>query len=107
MQRRSEIARRWIPLVAAFESSNQTYRDFAAAHGVKPGTLKWWRLELRRRGVSPAQPAPAFVEAVVEPVRVPLDTPPPIRLHFQGRPWSLEIRPETMEALVRVVEALA
>lgn len=79
---------RWRSLIAVQERSGQSAREFAAARGISPATLYWWRSRLRReRGKlvpvaiveeapqAKLEPSPHF-EVLIDDsvtVRVPLD----------------------------------
>jgi transposase-like protein len=69
---RRRRASEWAVLVQQWARSGQSAEKFAAAHGVRVGTLKWWRTQLKRgsRGRTASQPSsgPRLV-----PVRVGSD----------------------------------
>jgi transposase len=52
---RRRSAREWARLVAAWKKSGKSAADFAAARGVGPGTLTWWKWKLASRTVAPAE----------------------------------------------------
>ena len=52
---RRQSAREWARLVEAWKKSGETAADFAAAHGVKPGRLTWWKWKLTSRASAPAE----------------------------------------------------
>ncbi len=52
---RRRSAREWGRLVAAWKKSGKSAADFAAARGVKPGTLAWWKWKLTSRAAAPAE----------------------------------------------------
>ena len=73
---KSETERFYRRLVAEQERSGSTARAFAEARGIPPGTLSFWRYELKRRDqaraeAAPARPAPSFL-----PVNVVESCPP-------------------------------
>lgn len=85
---------RWARLVAEQRRSGQSVRDFAAARGVKPGTLSWWRWNLRQR-------TPAFYEVCVT------DRAAPLVLTLDRLGVRVEVGPETdLTRLREVLEAL-
>ena len=52
---RRQSAREWARLVEAWKKSGETAADFAAAHGVKPGRLTWWKWKLTARTAAPSE----------------------------------------------------
>jgi transposase len=52
---RRQSAREWAWLVEAWKKSGETAADFAAAHGVKPGRLTWWKWKLTARTAAPTE----------------------------------------------------
>lgn len=50
--------KQWTERVERWGLSGQTARDFAALEGVQPGTLNWWKAELRRA----SRASPGFIE---------------------------------------------
>jgi len=52
---RRQSGREWARLVEAWKKSGETAADFAAAHGVKPGRLTWWKWKLAARAAAPAE----------------------------------------------------
>ena len=40
--------RHWLAMIQNWERSGLAMREFCARQGVKPGTLSWWRRELKR-----------------------------------------------------------
>ncbi len=57
-------ASQWQSLIAQWQSSGMTQRAFAEAHGIKAGTLAWWKWKL---GQQVRQPSPTeFVEVIVQ-----------------------------------------
>lgn len=87
-----ELERRWRDLIARWERSDLTVRDFCADHRVSEPSFYGWRRELaardRQKG-PPAPPVPTFVPVRVVPpavievvlptgvvVRAPLGTDP-------------------------------
>ena len=69
---RRRRASEWAVLIREWARSGQPAEKFAAAHGVRASTLKWWRTQLKRgnRGRTASQPSsgPRLV-----PVRVASD----------------------------------
>lgn len=67
-ERRS--AAEWRTLVTELARSGLDVPRFAAARGVRPATLSWWKYEFRRRDERPVgspPAAPRFVEVVPRP----------------------------------------
>ena len=63
---KSETERFYRRLIAEQERSGSTARAFAEARGIPPGTLSFWRYELKRRDqaraeVALARPVPSFL----------------------------------------------
>ena len=54
--------KQWEQRVARWRRSGQTAREFSAAEGVRPSTLRWWSSALKR-----VAPGASFIE-VVTPV---------------------------------------
>lgn len=50
-----QSAREWARLVEAWKKSGEAAADFAAAHGVKPGRLTWWKWKLTARTAAPTE----------------------------------------------------
>lgn len=83
-------AHEWIARIQAWETSGQTLRAWCAEHGVKAGTLAWWKKRLVDQGIdvtaptadrADADPAtPPAPTAIEEPTaraeRRPLDSAP-------------------------------
>ena len=57
--------KQWEQRVARWRRSGQTAREFSAAEGVRPSTLRWWSSALKR-----VAPRASFIE-VVTPVAAP------------------------------------
>jgi len=47
-QKRRRSKEEWVALIAKFEASGQTTKQFAREHDLNTGTFKWWRTQLRR-----------------------------------------------------------
>jgi transposase-like protein len=67
---KSETERFYRRLVAEQERSGSTARAFAEARGIPPGTLSFWRYELKRRDqaraeAASARPVPSFLPVSV------------------------------------------
>jgi len=58
----------WRRVVASWRRSGLTAREFAAAHGLSEGTLRWWSWALRSRSAEPSAAVGPAVTMV--PVRV-------------------------------------
>jgi len=52
---RRRSAREWAQLIAAWEKSGRSAADFAAAQGVAPGRLAWWRWKLSSQSPTPTE----------------------------------------------------
>ncbi len=52
---RRRSAGEWARLVTAWKQSGKSATDFAAAHGVNPGRLTWWKWKLTSRTAAPAE----------------------------------------------------
>ena len=59
-------------LVEEWERGDDTMEAVAARHGIAAGTLKWWRVELRRRD---REGSPAAATTALVPVRVTAPLP--------------------------------
>lgn len=74
---RRRTARDWARLVAAWQKSGKSADEFAAARGIAPRTLTWWRWRLAAKPPSPS-PAPLrLVPIQIEPSPQVAPTPPP------------------------------
>lgn len=47
--RKRRSAAQWSSLVEQWSRSGESAERFAARQGVKPGTLRWWQTQLRKR----------------------------------------------------------
>jgi hypothetical protein len=69
-----------LQLVNAWKKSGQSTADFAAACGVLPGTLAWWRWKLGSRSPAPAEDL-RLVAVEIAPAEttsaIPMDTGAP------------------------------
>src|SRR5262245_53964509 len=69
LERDQSREQHWRVLVADWQSSGLTVREFCSRHDVAEPSFYYWRRELRRREAKPARsPAPAFVPVTVMPV---------------------------------------
>lgn len=117
-------ARRWAPIVRAYEASGDSVPVYARAHGLNDRTLRWWQSYFRRVGLpaqdsAPAPPAPpappvppvTFVPVEVQVPAVALSSPSPaaqpLELRLTAVNATIAVTAETDLALLRrVVEAL-
>jgi transposase len=76
---RRRTARQWARLVAAWQKSGKSADEFAAARGVAPRTLSWWRWRLACNAESSLPPPAPLrlvpIQVAPEPSPTPL-TPP-------------------------------
>ena len=75
----------WVRLVADYKASGLGLREFAKARGLHPGTLGWWRTQLKHE---PAHEVSFATVEVVRPatsrvVRVEAELPSGVRLSFE------------------------
>ena len=93
----TRASRRWRKIVAAHNASGMTIKAFAKAHRIKPGTLSWWRSELKRRDAEPE-----FTELVVAEAHTGLT------LTLDAFKAHVVVQRDTdLELLRRVLEATA
>jgi hypothetical protein len=98
----AQRAKHWGGLVAEWQRSGVSTREFCERRGVKLGTFSWWRQELARRGHG-RQPRVEMVEVgtpVVADRAVEVVLPNGIRLRV---PVGFERR--SLEELLGVVRA--
>lgn len=55
----------WVSRVAEVEAAGDL-EGVARRHGVKAGTLKWWRTQLRKRARTSARPSPRLLPVVMK-----------------------------------------
>lgn len=102
-QRRS--ASEWASIVAEWNASGQSAREFAASRGVKAATLSWWCIRLRSMPASSESPKPAtFTE-----VRVATRSPSEGRIELVARSGHVirvqgSVDPVALRALLEAVE---
>lgn len=88
---------RWSKCVERWERSGQSTREFAAAQGLNPRTLAWWRSQLKRA-------RPAFVEVSLP---VPPPAAPVLAVQLVGRGLEITVpQGADLSWLRAVVEAL-
>ncbi len=87
-QRRT--AREWARVIAAWRKSGKSADEFAAARGLSPRTLTWWRWRLATKPVSPLLPPAPLRLVPVSLAAEPTPTPDPPRLPAEVAPaWEI------------------
>ena len=59
-------AAEWRELIASFEHSGETRKQFCARHGISLSTFAWWQSRLRTQSSATASKEPVFVELLPE-----------------------------------------
>lgn len=108
MSNRPADPNRWRRLIAEFEASGLSQKEFASRHGISSSVLSYWRRRLAReerpKPELPSHTAMAFV--ALEPVARPTQEPVPLDVNVVGgRTISVWPRFDAAE-LVRLVRVL-